>query len=354
MRVGLHVGQLLQPVPGGIGRYIVHLVRNLPAADVDVVCFGAGTPSARVRALIGDTVDLGWPRGPLRYELWHRLRRPLVRLDVDLVHAPSLAVPPVRDRPLVVTVHDVAFLREPAAFTRRGLSFHQRGLEIAHREAAAIITASRSARDELIDVGFERERIHLAPHGVEVRVPDPPEEIDARLRKLGIGSRFVLSVGTVEPRKGFDTLADAMQLVRRKEPDLVLAVVGPSGWLEVHGLDQPGIVRLGTVDEHSLDALYRRAEVCAIASRYEGFGLPVLEAMACGTPVVTVAEPALVEVAGAAAVVVDDVAGLADGIRLALTERARLSRDGLERARAFTWDAVAAATVRVYVEALGR
>jgi len=126
MRAGLHVGQLLQPVPGGIGRYIVHVARNLPAADVEVVPFGAGAPSARVQSLIGTTVDLGWPRGPLRYELWHQLRRPRVDLDVDVVHAPSLAVPAVRDLPLVVTVHDVAFLREPEAFTRRGLTFHRR------------------------------------------------------------------------------------------------------------------------------------------------------------------------------------------------------------------------------------
>ena len=121
MKAGLHVGQLLQPVPGGIGRYIVHLARNLPAAGVEVVPFGAGAPSPRVQNLIGTTVDLGWPHGPIRYEMWHRFRRPRVALDVSVIHAPSLAVPAVRDVPLVVTVHDVAFLREPEAFTRRGL-----------------------------------------------------------------------------------------------------------------------------------------------------------------------------------------------------------------------------------------
>lgn len=357
MRAGLHVGQLFQPVPGGIGRYTVHVARNLPAADVDVVCFGAGTPSARVRGLIGDTVDLGWPRGPMRYELWHRLRRPVVHLDVDVVHAPSLAIPPVRDVPLVVTVHDVAFLREPAAFTRRGLSFHQRGLEIAHREATAVITASRSARDELIDVGFERERIHLAPHGVELRVPEPPEEIDERIRALGLGPRFIVSVGTIEPRKGFDTLADAIQLVRRKEPDLELAVVGPPGWLEVHGLDQPGIHRLGTVDERSLDALYRRAEACAIASRYEGFGLPALEAMARGCPVVASNATSLPEVVGTAGTLVPP--GDVDLWAHALLEvvrdaplRAEMSRRGIARAETFTWRGSAHAHAAAYQAAI--
>jgi glycosyltransferase involved in cell wall biosynthesis len=357
VRTGIHVGQLLQPVPGGIGRYTVHIIRNLPAADVDPVCFGAGTPSARVRGLIGETVDLGWPRGPLRYELWNRLRRPLVHLDVDVVHAPSLAVPPVRDRPLVVTVHDVAFLREPAAFTRRGLSFHRRGLEIAHREATAVITASRSARDELIDVGFERERIHLAPHGVELRVPEPPDEIDARVRELGVGPNFIVSVGTIEPRKGFDTLADAMQLVRRRIPDLELAVVGPAGWLEVPGLDQPGVHRLGTVDERSLDALYRRARACAVASRYEGFGLPALEAMARGCPVVASNTTSLPEVVGTAGTLVPP--GDVDLWAHALLEvvrdeelRAEMARRGIARAETFTWRGSAHAHAAAYQAAI--
>ncbi|MGZ4676451.1 MAG: glycosyltransferase family 4 protein [Acidimicrobiia bacterium] len=358
MRVGLHIGQLLQPVPGGIGRYVVHLARNLPQVEVEVTCFGAGRPSERVRSLIGEPVDLGWPRGPLRYELWHQLRRPRVELPgVDLVHAPSLAIPPVRDIPLVVTVHDVAFLREPEAFTRRGLAFHRRGLEIAHKEAAAIVTASRSARDELIDVGFERERIHLAPHGVDVRPPEPPERIDERVRALGLGPRFVVAVGTIEPRKGFDTLAAAMTLLRTKEPDIELAIVGPTGWLEVQGLDADGIHRLGTVHERSLDALYRRALVCAVPSRYEGFGLPALEAMARGCPVVATNATSLPEVVGSAGTLVP--AGDVESWARALVEvirdeslRAEMARRGVERASTFTWRGSALAHAAAYQAAL--
>jgi glycosyltransferase involved in cell wall biosynthesis len=357
MKAGLHVGQLLQPVPGGIGRYIVHVARNLPSAGVTVVPFGAGSPSPRVQNLIGATVDLGWPHGPVRYEMWHQLRRPRLVLDVDVVHAPSLAIPAVREQPLVVTVHDVAFLREPESFTRRGLNFHRRGLELAHREASIIITASRFARDELIDVGFDRERIHLAPHGVETRVPESAPQMRARLEGLGLERPFIVSVGTVEPRKGLDTLARAMRAVRAAEPDLDLAVVGPSGWLAVPGLDAPGIHRLGTVDERTLDAIYRNALACAVPSRYEGFGLPALEAMARGCPVIASNATSLPEVVGSAGTLVP--VGDAEAWAHAIVEtvrdtsvRAEMARRGRERAAGFTWLGSAHAHAAAYAAAV--
>ncbi len=356
VKAGLHTGQLLQPVPGGIGRYVVHLARNLPAADVGVVCFGAGVPSARVQGLIGTYVNLGWPRGPLRYEMWHQLRRPRVRLETDLIHAPSLAIPPTR-QPLVVTVHDVAFLREPSAFTRRGLAFHRRGLTIADREAAAIVTASRFARDELVSIGFERDRIHLAPHGVEVRTPEPDEQIDARIAALDLRSPFVLAVGTVEPRKGLDILAQALDVARARVPGLTVAIVGPPGWLEVAGLDAPGIRQLGTVDERTLDALYRRALVCAVPSRYEGFGLPALEAMARGCPVVASNATSLPEVVGSAGtlVPVGDVESLARALVEVAEDREvrdRMAELGRARAAGFTWQGSAHAHAAAYAAAL--
>ncbi len=357
MKAGLHIGQLLQPVPGGIGRYVVHLAQNLPAADVDVVCFGAGTPNARVLNLIGDSVDLGWPRGPLRYELWHRTRRPRVRLPVDIIHAPSLAVPPTGATPLAVTVHDVAFLREPDAFTKRGLKFHQRGLELTHREANVVITASRFARDELVNIGFDRNRIFLAPHGVALRQPEPDPIIDQRVERTGVRSPFVLAVGTVEPRKGLDTLAKALAVARQDVPDLSAAIVGPQGWLTVPGIEGPGIHRLGTVNERTLDALYRRALVCAVPSRYEGFGLPALEAMARGCPVAASNATSLPEVVGAAGLLVpvNSVdAWAAAFVELASDPEYRddLARRGRERSAGFTWRGSAHAHAAAYVAAL--
>ncbi len=359
MKVGLHIGQLLQPVPGGIGRYVVHLAQNLPAAGVEVLSFGAGAPSARVQGLIGDTIDLGWPRGPLRYEIWHRARHPKVRLPVDVVHAPSLAVPPTAGVPLAVTVHDVAFLREPEAFTQRGLTFHKRGLDLAHQEADVVITASRFARDELISFGFDRNRIHLAPHGVALRKPESDAAIDRRLERVGVRAPYVLAVGTIEPRKGLDILARAIAKARVALPDLEAAIVGPNGWLTVSGLDGPGIHRLGTVDEPTLDALYRRALVCAVPSRYEGFGLPALEAMARGCPVVASNATSLPEVVGRAGVLlpVGAVDTWADAF-VTLAEDpdrcAELAELGRERAAGFTWRGSAHAHAAAYAAAIDR
>ena len=357
MKIGLHIGQLLQPVPGGIGRYVVHIAQNLPDAGVEVLGFGAGVPSNRVQSLIGPCVSLGWPRGPLRYEMWHRFERPKITLPVDVIHAPSLAIPPTGSVPLVVTVHDIAFLREPEAFTTRGLRFHRRGLTLAHRHARSIITASRSARDELVSVGFDRDRIFLAPHGVEVREPESDKQIDLRVQRVGVERPFVLAVGTIEPRKGLDTLAAAVTAARTRIPGLTLAIVGPSGWLEVTGLDAPGVRRLGTVDEPTLDALYRRALLCAVPSRYEGFGLPALEAMARGCPVIASNATSLPEVVGSAGVLapVGNVEAWTDALISLANDpdrRAELGARGRERAAGFTWLGSAHAHAAAYAAAV--
>ena len=159
LRVALHAGQLLQRVPGGIGRYVEGLFRALPRAGVDVVSFAAGDPSVYRAAEWPSFVPLGHPYAPWRYELWHRLRFPPVRIDADVVHAPSLAVPPTGRRPLVVTVNDIAFLRYPAMFTRQGIRFHRRGLELARRDARSVVVPSTFTRDELLREGFDAAEV---------------------------------------------------------------------------------------------------------------------------------------------------------------------------------------------------
>ena len=357
MEAAVHVGQLLQPVPGGIGRYIRRLVAALPGAGVDVHTFAAGpAPDG-----MPDYTDLGQPTGAVRYEAWHRFRRPHVRVPGDVVHATSLAVPPAGRRPLVVTVHDLVFLRQPEHLTPRGVSFHRRGLAIARREAAAVIAPTEFGKADLVAEGFEAERVHVAPHGV-----DPPPDGDgdggggddvAVLDALGVREPFLLFVGTIEPRKGVDDVLAVHARLRATHPDLGLVLAGPPGWGEQPDLGGDGIVAPGEVGDAGLDALYRRAVGLVLPSRYEGFGLPVAEAMSRGCPVVTSDAACLPEVGGGATVVVPagDVDALTDACRQLLDDeghRRRLSDAGRQRAASFTWEASAAAHRAAY-EAAG-
>jgi glycosyltransferase involved in cell wall biosynthesis len=351
--VALHVGQLLQPVPGGIGRYVRHLADALPGVGVDVHGFAAG-PAPRG---IAPYTDLGWPAGALRYELWHRTRHPVVRVPGDVVHATSLAVPPAGRRPLVVTVHDLVFLRQPEHLTPRGVAFHRRGLALARREAAAVVVPTAFGRADLVAEGFAEDRIHVAHHGVEPPGDEDRAATAAVLEWLGVHPPFLLFVGTIEPRKGVADVVAAHRALRATRPDLGLVLAGPPGWGERPDLEHPGVVATGNVGERELDALYRSATALALPERYAGFGLPLIEAMARGCPVVTSDAACLPEVAGDAGVVVPvgDVDALAGALAAIVDDPARhaeLAAAGVARAATFTWARSAAAHRAAYEAAL--
>jgi glycosyltransferase involved in cell wall biosynthesis len=356
VRVGFHAGQLLQPVPGGIGRYQRALLAHLPDAGVDVVAFAAGGRPRGVDPRV-PWIDLGLPHGSVRYEAWHRVGRPLVRLDVDLVHAPSLAVPPVGRTPLVVTVHDVAFARIPDLTTRRGVRFHERGLALARRHAAVVVAISEFTRFELLQQGFPPERVMVARSGVEPPMARTDDDIDQAVASAGVRAPYVLSVGTVEPRKDLPTAVAAVGKLRARHPEVTLVLVGPDGWGDVDGLDAPYVRRLGAQPWHTLDALYRRAAVCCLPSRYEGLGLPALEALDRGAPVVTTTGSALEEVVGGAALLfapgdVDTCAAAIERILDDAELRDALRRRGPQQAAAYRWNDTAADYVQAYTRAL--
>jgi glycosyltransferase involved in cell wall biosynthesis len=353
VKAAVHVGQLLQPVPGGIGRYVQNLVTALPGAGVEVHAFAAGPAPAGVDPY----TDLGPPSGSVRYEAWHRFRRPVVKVPGDLVHATSLAVAPAGRRPLVVTVHDIVFLRQPEHLTARGVSFHRRGLAIARREAASVVVPTEFGKADLVAEGFDADRIHVALHGVEL--PDEPEPavVSAVLEWLGVRPPFLLFVGTIEPRKGVGDVLDAHAALRAQRPDLGLVLAGPPGWGEAPDLDRPGVIVTGNIGDRELDVLYRAATALVLPERYSGFGLPLVEAMARGLPVVASDAACLPEVVGDGGVItpVGDVDALAGALAAIVDDpehRAELVARALARGADFTWARSAAAHARAYEAAI--
>jgi glycosyltransferase involved in cell wall biosynthesis len=378
MRVALNLEQLFQRPPGGIGRYAAELARVLPAVgspgEVTVLPFVArharDDVGATMRAAGLDhtaPLVLPFPRR-LLYEAWNRYglvdpadaARSLGTPDV--VHAPSVAVPPRRATPLVVTVHDAAPVRFPDTFPRRGRRFHALGFRAAASRADAIVAPTAAAADEIAQyTTIDRDRIRPIHHGVDHRVASDDDVACAR-EALGIADRpYVCWVGTLEPRKDVGVLVDAF--VRVLEHDDVphrLVLVGPAGWLDAsddaarRAASLGDRVRLvGAVEPDRLRALYRGADVFALPSRHEGFGLPVLEALAQGTAVLASDLPVLREIAGDAARYAPPGAVEAWSAALAALladdgARAALGVAGIARAAEFTWERCAREHLEVY------
>lgn len=362
-RVAITLEQCWHDVPGGTARSAldsIAAVRRRGAIDqIGVSARHTAPPEPDWRPTI-DVAQLPLPRLAL-YESWHRLRRPAVQRAtgaIDVIHATGMAVPPP-SAPLVVTVHDLAFLRDPSQFTRRGVSFFHRAIDLARRDATLVICPSRATIDECVENGFAPDRLRYVPWGIDVQ--SVGDEVVAGVRaRLGIERRYVLWAGTIEPRKNLPVLLDAFE--RAAPPDVVLVLAGPTGWNERldERLEALGsrVRSVGFVDSATLRALQSGAEVFCFPSRQEGFGLPVLEAMAQGTAVITSAGTATEEVVGEAGVVIDpsDVDALGAELARLLddpAERERLGRLGRERAIAsFSWDSTASALEAVYREAM--
>jgi glycosyltransferase involved in cell wall biosynthesis len=295
------------------------------------------------------------------YEAWHLARWPAVQRatgPVDLIHATGVAVPP-RSAPLVVTVHDLAYLHDPAQFTAKGRRFFAQALRLLRRDADLILCSSEATRRDCLAAGLPERKLRLVPLGVRP-VDVPAAEVTATLARYGLDRPYVLSVGTMEPRKNLPALVEAF--ARLAHPDVDLVLVGATGWhTQIDDLVRPlgNRVRvLGFLPNADRDALYAGAAVFCYPSTFEGFGLPVLEAMGAGTPVVTSAGTATAEAAGDAGLLVDprDVAALAVAIGRVLGDAdlaAGLAEAGRARAATFSWAHTAGLTVDAYRELLG-
>ena len=378
VRVAMNLEQILQPSPGGIGRYTARLVAHLPAWGWDVAGFCALHRRRDVRAALAaeglagaPTTVLPLPR-PALYDAWARLDRPDVAAlpglrGVDVVFAPSVAVPPRRRRPLVVTVHDAAPCLFPDAFSPRGLRFHRDGLAAAARRADLVLTVSESSRAELVEhTDIPGERIRVVPNGVDLEVAGDGQ-VEALARRLALADRpYVMWVGSLEPRKNVEALLGLPAALAAAGLPHRLVLAGPEGWGPTAGRARAaaagapaGSLRLlGPVAAADLAPLYRGASLFCFPSLHEGFGLPVLEAMAQATPVLCSTASSLPEVAGPAARYVADAgpeAWAAAAVELLGDEPAlaALAAAGPGRAGAFPWAACAEATAAALRDVAG-
>lgn len=366
-RVGIDVSAI-PPDPRGAGRYVIELVSALVArGSVDLELetrrgdrerWAAVAPGASTAGVVPDSRP--------RRLAWEQLMAPrfVDSWGIDVLHCPHYTMPEVARVPKVVTIHDLTFFDRPDLHERVKVSVFKRAIRVAARRAQAIVCVSDATARRLGELVSPACPVHVIPHGVDATrfTPVPGGDDAGSLARLGVRAPYVAFLGTLEPRKDVATLVHAFTLLAEEQPDLRLVVAGGKGWANADYEQALGrspvrdrIVETGYVADDDLPPLLRGAAAVAYPAIEEGFGLPVLEALACGAPVVTTAGSVMEEIAGSA--VLTAPARSAEGLAAALAEAmaggetaaARRAR-GLEVAAAHSWDAAAAGHERVYRE----
>jgi glycosyltransferase involved in cell wall biosynthesis len=361
VRVAVVVEQCWHRVPGGTARAALEQVRAVAATrrvdQVGVAARHRNPPPVGLQPVI-PVRHLPLPRKVL-YESWNRLRRPGVEMAtgrVDVVHATGYAVPR-RTVPLVVTLHDLAWRHDAAHFTPNGVQFFEGALARTRDDADLVLCPSNATLDDCAAAGIDQARLRVIPWGMDAPLAANADVAMVRARHR-LDGRYVLFVGTLEPRKNLNRLLEAM--VRLPHDDVTLAIAGPSGWGDALDMGDAAaklgdrVRLLGYVDQDDLAPLNRGAAVVCYPSLWEGYGLPVAEAMAQGRPVVTSSGTSTEElVGGGAGLAVDpyDVDAIAEALARVLDDAAladRLGTAALARSTERTWAATAAQTIAAY------
>ncbi len=376
MRIGIDITAAVTQ-GGGIGRYTRELIYALVRADKENTyrLFSAKQPATLpVPDPIPTGDNISYHQAPLNerwlYRLWYRLRLPLpVQLmtgQIDLFHSPDFVLPPVRgDIPTILTVHDLSFIHYPKTFTPALVNYLNRVVPWSVGRATHILADSQATKADLINIwNVTAEKVTVLYSGVSGRfrpVTDK-KQLSAVRQKYSIGDApYLVSVSTLQPRKNFQMLIQAFKPVAKQKPHNLI-IAGGKGWLyeemlaEVAKQGLEGRVKfIGFVEDGDLPSLYSQAALMVFPSLYEGFGLPLLEAMACGVPVLTSNASCLPEVAGEAAVLLSptDKAAWSHTMNELLSNpgrRARMVAAGFLQVRKFTWKKAAGQLLEIYQE----
>lgn len=358
MNIAIDATESFWPVLTGTGVYTRELVRHLlPLAPPDQLTI-LGIRATNQHTDFVPPHQLRLLRSPRYRSLWSQLRLPLhlARHRYDLLHVPGHKLPAFARCPAIATIHDLAFLKFPDTFS----SLHRQRLiwftQIAVRRSAHLIAISASTKRDLCDyLAVPPGKITVIPHGVNRQLFHPDVAPAARPRP------YILSVGTLQPRKNYELLIRAFsELCTRYREPIELLIVGQRGWLyepiERAARQSPLADRihlLGYVPDPQLAALYRGAQLVAQPSLYEGFGIPLVEAMACGAPVIAANASSFPEVLGSAGILLDprDADAWTATMQTLLespAQRADLRQRALARAAQFTWERTARETLAVY------